>query len=161
MPSFDIVSKVDMAEVRNAVTQALKEISQRYDFKGSKSEIREEKDSLLVISDDEGKLKAVKEILLSKLTRRGVDIQNLELGKTEPGSGQTVKQTMKILQGIPQEQAKEISKAIRDSQLKVQAQIQGDQLRVSGKKKDDLQQVMGLLRGRKNGVGLQFVNFRD
>lgn len=161
MPSFDIVSKIDLAEVKNAVLQATKEISQRYDFKGSKSEIKEEKDALLIIGDDEGKLKAVKEILLSKLTKRGVDIANLEMGKSEPGTGQTLKQTIKLLQGIPQEQAKDINKAIRDAGLKVQAQIQGDQIRVTGKKRDDLQAVIAMLRGRKNGVGLQYVNFRD
>jgi hypothetical protein len=161
MPSFDIVSKVDMAEVKNAVIQATKEIGQRYDFRGSKADIKEVESGLMIIGDDDYKISAVKDILLSKLNRRGVDIQNLIFGKTEPGANQTLKQQVTIQQGIPQDQAKEITKMIKAAKLKVQAQIQDDQLRVTGKKRDDLQEVIALLKGHKSGVALQFVNMRD
>ena len=161
MPSFDIVSQVDMNEVKNAVNQALKEVTQRYDLKGSKADIKEEKEGLLILGDDDYKLKAVKEILLSKLTKRGVEVNNLEIGKSEPGANQALKQLIKIQQGIPQEQAKTLVQKIRDTKIKVQAQIQGDQVRVSGKKRDDLQAIIQLLRGKNDGVALQFINMRD
>ncbi|GIO11614.1 UPF0234 protein [Cohnella xylanilytica] len=158
--SFDIVSKVDMQEVNNAVTQALKEIETRFDFKGSKSSIKLEGESLVVASDDEYRLKSVLDILQSKLIKRGVPIRNLDYGKIEPAAGQTVRQTIKMKQGVDQENAKKINILIRDSKLKVKSQIQGDQLRVTGKSKDDLQAVMGLLRGADLTVDLQFVNYR-
>lgn len=161
MPSFDVVSQVDMAEVKNAVAQSLKEIGQRYDFRGSRCTIEEQKEGLQLVGDDDYKLNAVKEILMTKLTRRNVEVKNLEFGKVEPGANQTLKQMVKIQQGIPQEQAKEIIREIKDSGLKVQSQIQGEQLRITGKKKDDLQEVMAFLRKRPKGVALQFVNFRD
>ena len=161
MPSFDIVSRVDLGEVKNARNHAIKEISQRYDFRGSKSTIEEHDDYLVLIGDDDYKLKAVKELLISKLAKRGVDTKNLVMEKVEAGSNQTLKQTVKIQQGIPQEQAKELVKLIKNSKLKVQAQIQDNQVRVTGKKRDDLQEVIGLLRGKSDGVALQFINFRD
>ena len=161
MPSFDIVSKVNMAEVKNALQHALKEIGQRYDFRGTKSTLEEQENGILLIGDDDYKLKAVREVLLSKLTKRGVDIKNLTYGKVEPGSNQTLKQMLNIQQGISQDQAKQIVKTIKDTKMKVQPQIQGDQVRVTGKKRDDLQEVIGLLRGKDMGVALQFENFRD
>lgn len=158
--SFDIVSKVDLQEVNNAVTQAVKEIETRFDFKGSKSSIKLEGETLIVASDDEYKLKSVVDILQSKLIKRGVPILNLDYGKVEPASGQTVRQTIKLKQGIDQDHAKKINILIRDSKLKVKSQIQGDQLRVTGKSKDDLQAVMKLLREGDIQLDLQFVNYR-
>ena len=161
MPSFDIVSKVDMQEVDNAVNQAIKEIGQRYDFKGSKSEITQEKDAVKVLADDDYKLKAVIDVLQSKLFKRGVSIKNLEYGKVEAATKGTVRQEIKLLQGIPGEKAKGLVKVLKDSKLKVQAAIQGDQLRVSGKNKDDLQEAMALLKKDDQGLELQFTNFRS
>jgi cyclic-di-GMP-binding protein len=158
--SFDIVSKVDMSEVQNAVTQALKEIETRFDFKGSKSGIKLEGEQLVVSSDDEYKLGSVIDILQTKLIKRGVPILNLDYGKVEPASGATVRQTIKMKQGVDQENAKKINILIRDSKLKVKSLIQGDQLRVSGKDKDDLQKVMALLKGAGLPLELQFTNYR-
>src|SRR5512136_2512730 len=129
--SFDVVSKIDMSEVTNAVTQALKEIGQRFDFKGSKSNITQEKDALVILSDDEYKLKSVIDILQVKLVKRGVPVKNLSYGKVEPALSGTVRQRLALQQGIPIEKAKEIVKAIKDSKIKVQASIQSDQVRVS------------------------------
>ncbi len=159
--SFDIVSKIDMAEVTNAVTQTLKEIGQRFDFKGSKSNITQEKDALIVLSDDEYKLKSVIDILQTKLVKRGVPIKNLSFGKIEPAQGGTVRQRATLQQGIPTEKAKEIVKAIKDSKIKVQASIQADQVRVSGKNRDDLQTVIQLLKGKEFNIELQFTNYRS
>lgn len=158
--SFDVVSKVDMQEVNNAVTQAMREIETRFDFKGSKSDIKLENEQLVVASDDDYKLKGVIDILQTKLIKRGVPILNLDYGKVEPASGGTVRQVIKLRQGIDQENAKKINILIRDSKLKVKSQIQGDQLRVTGKSKDDLQSVMGLLRGAGLPLELQFSNYR-
>ncbi|WP_309122962.1 YajQ family cyclic di-GMP-binding protein [Paenibacillus sp.] len=158
--SFDIVSKVDMNELQNAVTQAEKEIATRFDFKGSKSEIKLEKEALILVSDDEYKLNSVVDILQSKMVKRGISIKNMDFGKLEPASGGTVRQQVKLKQGIGQEDAKKINILIRDSKLKVKSQIQGDQLRVTGKSKDDLQAVMALLRGADLPLELQFVNFK-
>jgi len=158
--SFDVVSKVDMQEMNNAVQQALKEIETRFDFKGSKSDIKLENDQLLVLSDSDFKLQSVVDILQSKMIKRGVPILNLDYGKIEPASGGTVRQVIKLRQGIDQEHAKKINVLIRDSKLKVKSQIQGDQLRVTGKSKDDLQTVMHMLRNAKLDLDLQFVNFR-
>jgi uncharacterized protein YajQ (UPF0234 family) len=159
--SFDVVSKIEMTEVTNAVTQATKEISQRFDFKGSKSSITEEKDALVIISDDEYKLKSVIDILQGKLVKRGVPIKNLTYGKVEPAQGGTVRQRVTLQQGIPTDKAKEIVKAIKDAKLKVQASIQADQVRVSGKSRDDLQAVIALLKGKEFGIELQFTNYRS
>ncbi len=159
--SFDIVSKIEMTEVTNAVTQATKEIGQRFDFKGSRSSITQEKDGLVVVSDDEYKLKSVIDILQSKLVKRGVPVKNLTYGKVEPAQGGAVRQRITLQQGIPTDKAKEIVKAIKDAKLKVQASIQADQVRVSGKSRDDLQSVIALLKGREFGIELQFTNYRS
>jgi uncharacterized protein YajQ (UPF0234 family) len=160
MNSFDIVSKVDLQEVRNAVDQAMKEIRQRFDFKGSKSEIRLEEPDLLLISDDEYKLKSVTDILQSKLVKRGISLKALAYGRIEPALGGTVRQKITLRQGIPQETAKAITGAVRDGRFKVQALIQGDQIRVSGKSKDELQAVIAMLRDRDFDLPLQFTNYR-
>ncbi len=161
MPSFDVVSEVNMQEVDNAINQVTKEVAQRYDFKGTKTTLTLDKDQIHIISDDDYKMKAVIDILLSKSVRRGVDIKSLEIGKAEPAGGSLVKCDVKIIQGIETEKAKKMTQAIRDSKIKVQAQIQDEQVRVTGKKRDDLQEVMGLLKGQDFGVALQFKNFRD
>lgn len=159
--SFDIVSKIDTAEVTNAVNQAMKEIGQRFDFKGSRSSITQEKDGIVIISDDEYKLKSVVDILQVKLVKRGVPIKNLSYGKVEPAQAGTVRQRMSIQQGIPTEKAKDIVKAIKDTKLKVQASIQADQVRVSGKSRDDLQAVIQTLKAKDFGLELQFTNYRS
>ena len=162
MPSFDVVSQVDHQEVDNALNQTRKEVSQRYDFKGSKTEIREdEKDKIIVTSDDDFRVKAVVDILQSKLVRRGVSLKSLVYGDIEPAAGGLARQTITVQQGIETEKAKRLAKAIKDAKLKVQAQIQADQVRVSGKKKDDLQDAIKLLKEQDVGLPLQFVNFRD
>lgn len=158
--SFDIVSKVDLQELSNAVTQAMKEIQNRFDFKGSKSDITLEKDELVIISDDEYKLKSVIDILQSRMIKRGVSIKNMDFGKIEPAAGGTVRQRVSLKQGISQEDAKKINTLIRESKRKVKSQIQGDQIRVSGKSKDDLQAVIALLRSADLPLDLQFVNMR-
>ena len=160
--SFDVVSKVDLQEVSNAVQQASKEIATRFDFRGSKSRIEwNDKDLLLTLtSDDEHKLKSVVDILETRLVKRGIAVKSLDYQKIEPAANATVRQPAKIQQGISSDQAKEIVRAIKDQKLKVQASIQADQVRVSGKSKDDLQSVMALLRGRDFGVPLQFTNYR-
>ncbi|OUM96915.1 MAG: YajQ family cyclic di-GMP-binding protein [Thermobacillus sp. ZCTH02-B1] len=159
--SFDIVSRVDMQEVNNAVRQAMKEIETRFDFKGSKSSIEIEKDELVVVSDDEYKLKNVIDILQGKLVKRGVPIRNLEYGRVEPAAQGTVRQRIRLKQGIDQEAAKKINTIIRDSKLKVKSQIQGDQIRVSGKSRDDLQAVIRMLKDADVGIELQFTNYRS
>jgi len=158
--SFDVVSRTDLQEVDNAVNQALKEIRQRFDLKNTRSEIRREGDVVILASDDAYKLKAVNDILQSKLVRRGVDLKALRYGKVEPAAGGTVRQQATLQQGIPQDKAKEMVKAIKGTKLKVQAHIQGDQIRVSGKSKDDLQAVIRLLRERDWGIPVQFTNYR-
>lgn len=158
--SFDVVSEVDMQEVDNAVNQALKEISQRYDFKGSKTELVLGEDEIRISSDDEFKLNAVVEILRSKFVKRGLSVKALDLGKVEKGSLGTVKQVGKIVKGISKEKAKEIVSDIKNSKIKVQAQIMDNQVRVSGKDKDDLQAAISLLKGKDYNVALQFTNYR-
>jgi len=158
--SFDIVSNVDLQELSNAVTQAEREISTRFDFKGSKTNLTLDKDELTIVSDDDYKLNAVIDILLAKMVKRNVPTKNLDYGKIEGASGGTVRQKIKIRQGIEQDISKKINTLIKDSKLKVKSQIQGDQLRVTGKSKDDLQAVMHMLRNAKLDLDLQFVNFR-
>jgi uncharacterized protein YajQ (UPF0234 family) len=160
--SFDIVSKTDLQEVSNAVGQAVKEITQRYDFKGSKSSIDFNRDAgeLTLVSDDEFKLKSLVDVLQTKLVGRKVSLKSLNYGKVEPASGGTVRQVVKLQQGIPQDRAKEIVKLIKDMKIKVQAQIQGDQLRVRGKKLDDLQAVIQALKERDFDFPMEFVNYR-
>lgn len=158
--SFDIVSKMDMQELNNAVNQAEREIENRFDFKGSKSSLKLEKDALIITSDDEYKLNAVIDILQTKMIKRGLSIKNVEYGKIEPASMGTVRQRLALKQGIDQENAKKINILIRDSKLKVKSQIQGDQIRVTGKSKDDLQEIMQLLRKADLPLDLQFTNFK-
>jgi uncharacterized protein YajQ (UPF0234 family) len=161
MPSFDIVSKVDMQEVDNAVNQTVKEIAQRYDFKGSKSEVALEKEAIRILADDDFRLKAIVDILQSKCVKRGVSLKTLQYGKAETASGGMVRQIVSIQQGVSKEKGKEIIAVIKETKLKVQAQIQDDQVRVTGKNIDDLQEVIQLLKGKDLGVELQFVNFRS
>ena len=161
MPSFDIVSKVDMQEVDNAVNQTIKEIAQRYDFKGSKSEVTLEKDAIKVLADDDFRLKAIVDILQSKCIKRGISLKSLDYGKAETASGGMVRQNIAIRQGIAKEKGKEICAIIKESKLKVQGQIQEDQVRVTGKNIDDLQEAIRVLKGKDLGVELQFVNFRS
>ncbi|HYK41681.1 MAG TPA: YajQ family cyclic di-GMP-binding protein [Thermoanaerobaculia bacterium] len=160
--SFDVVSKVDLQEVLNAVQQASKEIATRFDFRGSASKVEwnEKELTLTLTSDDAHKLKSVVDILETRLVKRGIAVKSLDYGKIEDAAGGTVRQTAKIQQGIPSEKAKEIVRTIKDRKLKVQAAIQADQVRVSGKNKDDLQAVMTLLRGGDYGLPLQFTNYR-
>ena len=162
-PSFDITSTVDLQEVDNALNQARKEVAQRYDFKGSKASIEfDAKDSkLILIADDEFKLNALWEILVARLVRRNVPTKNLTRGNPEPAANSTVRQEVALQQGIPSEKARDIVKFIKDAKLKkVQASIQGDQLRITSPSKDDLQEVMRLLREQDFGVALQFGNYR-
>ena len=160
--SFDIVSKVDMQEVRNAIDQALKEIRQRFDLKDSHSEItlQDGDKEIQLASANEYKLEAVKEILGQKLVKRGVSLKNVTYGKVEPAAGQSVRQRISLQQGIPTEKAKEIVRIVKDSKKKVQASIQGDTVRISGKDRDDLQAIISTLRGKDLGVELQFTNYR-
>ena len=160
--SFDVVSKIDLAEVSNAIQQALKEINQRYDLKDSKSNIElNEKDKKLVLaSGDEYKLKAVTEVLGQKLVKRQVPLKGLNYGTVTPAAGSTVRQEVTLQQGIPIEKAREIVKKIKDSKLKVQASIQGDFVRVSGKDRDTLQAAIKLLRDSDFGIDMQFINYR-
>jgi cyclic-di-GMP-binding protein len=160
--SFDIVSKVDLQEVSNAIQNALKEIHTRFDLKDSKSDIQlEGKEALVLSSADEYKLKAVTDILQSKLVKRGVPIKALNYGVVEPAAGSSVRQKITMQQGIPIEKAREIVKLIKDSKKKVQASIQGDTVRVSGKDRDALQEIIALLRGHDFGIDMQFTNYRN
>jgi uncharacterized protein YajQ (UPF0234 family) len=161
MPSFDIVSKVDMQEVDNAINQTVKEISQRYDFKGSKCEVTLEKESIKVLADDDFKLKAVIDILQSKFIKRNISPKALQYGKAEQASGGMVRQIITLQVGISKEKAKEIGQVIKETKLKVQSQIQDDQLRVTGKNIDDLQEVIRVLKGKDLDIDMQFVNFRS
>ena len=159
--SFDIVSKVDIQEVRNAIDQALKEIHQRFDLKDSHSDITMEgSDAIELTSAGEYKLEAVKEILGPKLVKRGVSLKNLTYEKMEEASGKSVRQKIKLQQGIPVEKAKEIVRLVKDSKKKAQASIQGDTVRISSKDRDELQGIIALLRGKELGLELQFTNYR-
>jgi uncharacterized protein YajQ (UPF0234 family) len=160
--SFDIVSKVDLQEVSNAIQNALKEIHTRFDLKDSKSDIQlEGKEALMLSSADEYKLKAVTDILQSKLVKRGVAIKALNYGVVEPAAGSSVRQKITMQQGIPIEKAREIVKVVKDSKKKVQASIQGDTVRISGKDRDALQETIALLKGHDFGIDMQFTNYRN
>jgi len=160
--SFDIVSKVDLQEVSNAIQNALKEVHTRFDLKDTKSEIAVEgKDAIILSSSDEYKLKAVNDILQSKLVKRGVPLKALTYGVVEAAAGSRARQKITMQQGIPTEKAREIVKAIKDSKKKVQASIQADSVRVSGKDRDTLQEIMALLKGRDFGIDMQFTNYRS
>jgi hypothetical protein len=158
--SFDIASKVDIQEVRNAIDQALKEIHQRFDLKDSHSDITLEDDTIQLTSAGEYKLEAIKEILGQKLVKRGVSLKNLVYEKMEEASGKSVRQKIKLQQGIPVEKAKEIVRMVKDSKKKAQASIQGDTVRISSKDRDELQAIIALLRGKDLGLDLQFTNYR-
>lgn len=158
--TFDIACKIDLQEVSNAINQAIKEIQQRYDLKGTRSEIVQEKDAITVTSEDDFKLKAVIDILQSKLHRRGVPLKALTYGSVEQAAGGTVRQRIALQQGIPIEKAREIVKIIKSSKVRVQVQIQEDQVRVSGKNRDDLQAVLALLKEQDLGIEMQFTNYR-
>ncbi len=158
--SFDIVSKTEMQEVANAVQQAQKELAQRFDFKGSKSSIELSGEEIILISDDEGKLRSVKDILESKLVKRQVSLKALDYAPLEDAAMATVRQRAKIVQGIESEKAKAIVKAIKDAKLKVQASIQSDQVRVVGRSKDDLQRAMAVVKANDYGIPVQFTNYR-
>ena len=161
MPSFDIVSKVEMQEVDNAVNQTIKEITQRYDFKGSKSEVSLEKEAIKILTDNDFRLKAIVDILQSKFIKRGLSLKALDYGKVENASGGMLKQVITIRQGISKEKGKEICALIKETKVKVQGQIQEDQLRVTGKNIDDLQKIIQLLKGKDLDVELQYINFRS
>jgi cyclic-di-GMP-binding protein len=160
--SFDIVSKIDLPEVSNAVQQAVKEIQQRFDLKDSRSsiELREKENKILLASSDEFKLKAVSDVLQAKLVKRSVPLKGLSYGVITPAGGSTVRQEITLQQGIAIEKARDIVKTIKDSKKKAQASIQGDLVRVSAKDRDTLQEVIALLRGRDFGIDMQFTNYR-
>ena len=162
-PSFDIVSEVSMPEVANAVAQAQKEIGQRFDLKGTAAglELKEKEKQLVLTADDDFGLKAVNDVLQGKLVKRNVPLKSFVYGKPEPAAKGTARQVVTIQQGIETEKAKEIVKAIKDAKLKVQAAIQGDPVRVTGKKRDDLQAAIALLKGKDFGLPLQFTNYRN
>lgn len=163
MPSFDIVLRTDLQEVDNAVGQAQKELAQRYDFRGSKSRIEwDKKGEITLTGDDDFRLKALLDLLQSKLVRRGVSLRNIEEGAAEDAAGGLRRQTLTLRQGIPTETAKQIVQRIKRAKLKVQAQIQEDQVRVSGKKRDELQEVIQMVREAEDlDLDLEFINFRD
>ena len=161
MPSFDVVSKVDLQEVDNALNQTRKEVAQRYDLKDAKTEIGWDQKEMTITSADDFKVKAVVDVLQSKLVRRNVPIKNLDYGKVEPAAGGRARQAITVQQGIDTDKAREIAKKVKASGIKVQAQIMQDEVRVSGKKRDDLQAMIQALRADDFGIALQFVNFRE
>lgn len=158
--SFDIVSKTDYAEVTNALNQTSKEISQRFDFKGSSAKVELQQKDLLLSAEDETKLRNMNDILQGKLVKRGISLKALDYQKIEPAAGGTVRQLVKVQQGIPIEKAKEVVKFIKESKLKVQASIQGETVRVSGKDRDTLQDVIAKLKAKDFGIDMQFDNYR-
>jgi cyclic-di-GMP-binding protein len=161
MPSFDVVSRVDLQEIDNALNQTRKEVAQRYDLKDAKTEITFDEKDLVITSADDFKVKAVVDVLQSKLVRRNVPIKNLDYGKVESALGGRARQTIKVQQGIDSEKAREITKMVKSSGIKAQAQILEDEVRVTSKKKDDLQAMIQALRAADFGIALQFVNFRE
>jgi uncharacterized protein YajQ (UPF0234 family) len=161
MPSFDVVSKVAMHEVDNAIVQAQKEVSTRYDFRATNTTIERTEEGILLRSNSDGRVTAALEVLREKLAKRKVSLRALDPQKSEPAASNTVRQLIKLNQGISKEKAKDVVKYLKDSRLKVQAAIQGDALRISGKKKDDLQECIAALRGQDFGIELQYENFRD
>ena len=161
MPSFDVVCRVDQQEVDNAINQTLREVGQRFDFKNTKTELRREDAALHLQSSDDFKVKALADILREKLAKRQVPLKAVSFDPIEPGPAGNAKQKATLQEGIPTDKAREIVKLVKDTKLKVQVAIQGDQLRVTGKKKDELQAVMQLLRGRDLGIAVQFTNFHE
>ncbi len=158
--SFDIVSRVDLQEVRNAIAQAMKEITTRFDLKGSGSDVSLEGEEIQIVSQDEFKMKAVRDVLEGRLVKRNVPLKAVSFGEIEKALGGTARQKVSMQKGIPTDKAREIVKLVKGTKLKVQTAIQGDQLRVSGKNKDDLQAVMRLLRETDLGIDMQFTNYR-
>ncbi len=161
MPSFDVVSEANMVEIKNAVEQANKEISTRFDFKGSDSRVEHKEQELTLFADDNFKLDQVTQVLIAKMAKRNVDVRFLDYGKVEKISGDKVKQVVKVKKGVEGDLAKKIVRIIKDSKMKVQASIQGDSVRVAGAKRDDLQSAMALLRKDVTDTPLDFNNFRD
>ncbi|MBF0144277.1 MAG: YajQ family cyclic di-GMP-binding protein [Magnetococcales bacterium] len=161
MPSFDIVSEVDLQEVDNAVNQASKEIGTRYDFRGSQCRLEHEGAVITIVADDEYKRKQVVEVLQSKLVRRQIDPRSLDYADPESASGGILRQTVTVRQGVDTETAKRLVKEIKASKIKVQAAIQGDAVRITGKKRDDLQATIALIKASKQELPLQYINFRD
>lgn len=159
--SFDIVSKTDYAEVTNAINQTTKEVSQRFDFKGSKADVELSGNELILTAEDETRLRNMNDIFQGKLVKRGISLKALDYQKIEPAAGGTVRQVVKIQQGIPTDKAKEVVKFIKDSKLKVQASIQGESVRVSGKDRDTLQEVIAALKGKDFGIDMKFDNYRS
>jgi hypothetical protein len=159
--SFDVACKIDMQEVTNAIDQARRDITTRYDLKGGKNEITPERMDIVLTSSDDMKLKAVLDILESKLHRRGIDLKALTINDPEPAGGGLVRQKITLQDGVPMEKAKEIVRLIKDSKIRVQASIQEKQVRVAGKNRDDLQAVIALLKGKDLGIALQFTNYRS
>jgi len=161
MPSFDIVSQLDTQEMDNAINQARKEIATRYDFRGSKSKVDWDKEKIDLLADDDFKMRSLIDIVREKAMRRKIDARALDIGKIEDGAGGLKKCEIKLKQGVPVETARDMVKAIKNSKIKVQAQIQDNQVRVSGKKRDNLQEAIELIREKGYDLPLQFVNFRD
>ena len=161
MPSFDVVSKLDQHEVDNARNQASKEIAQRYDFKGTETTIEQTEEGIVIRSNSEGRLDAARDVLETKMVRRQVSLKSLDAQEPQPAGGKMWRQLIKLKEGVSKEKAKEIVKAVKDSKAKVQASIQGDAVRVSGKKRDDLQSTIAMLKEHDFDLPLQFVNFRD
>ena len=161
MPSFDIVSQVDRQEVKNAVDQANKEVTNRYDFKGSDARIEQAELVLTVFADDEFKLGQVLDVLRGRMAKRNIDVRCIELGAVEKISGDKLKRPVTVKVGVPQDKGKQIQKLVKDAKLKVAASIQGDAIRISGAKKDDLQAAIQLVRASITDLPLQFINFRD
>ncbi len=161
MPSFDTVSEANMVEVKNAIEQANKEISNRFDFKGSDARIEQKERDLTAFADAEFQLEQLREVMLNKLSKRGVDVRFLDNGKIEKIGGDKIKQVIKIKNGIESDDAKKIVRVVKDSKLKVQASIQGDAVRITGAKRDDLQAAMAMLKKEIQDLPLEFNNFRD
>ena len=161
MPSFDIVSRADLAEVDNALNNLRREIDQRFDFKNSKCSIERQDETMTILADDDLKLRQMRELLQGHLTRRKIEAGVLDYQTPENAAGQSMRQVVKVRQGVDRELSKKIVKEIKGSKLKVQVAIQGDELRVTGKKRDDLQSAIDLVKGMKNELPLQYVNFRD
>ncbi|MFT3804855.1 MAG: YajQ family cyclic di-GMP-binding protein [Burkholderiaceae bacterium] len=161
MPSFDVVSEADVVEVRNAIEQANKEISTRFDFKGSDARIEQKERELTAYADDDFKLSQVRDVLLSKCAKRNVDVRFLDIGDPQKIGGDKVKQLITVRHGVSSEHAKKIVRAVKDSKLKIQASIQGDAVRITGAKRDDLQAIMPILKKEISDVPLAFNNFRD
>jgi uncharacterized protein YajQ (UPF0234 family) len=161
MPSFDVVSKVDNSEVENALVQAQKEVGQRYDFRDTETELERNEEGIVIRANSDGRVTAALEVLKEKMVRRKVSLKSLDVGDLAPAGGSTYRQVVKLKDGVTQEKAKEIVKAIKDGKFKVQASIQGDAVRVTGKKRDDLQEVIAFLKGKDFDLPLQFNNFRE